>query len=367
MKSFYKNAEIHRMKVSSELQQWYAIHKRDLPWRTTKAAYRIWLSEVMLQQTRVAQGINYYLKFTLRYPVIQDMANAPLDEILKLWQGLGYYTRARNMHETAKFVVNNLNGLFPDSFEVLVKLKGIGKYTAAAVASICGREPVAVVDGNVLRVLARYYGIHEPVNSVQGRQVFEDRAFSILDRENPGIHNQAVMELGALVCLPRNPACGNCPLQMECVAYNRGIIDLLPLKSDKKAQKIRYFNYIFLHDGMHTWLNKRTGKDIWHSLYEFPMIETSGPVTCEELSSLPEWNELLGGASAIRMNAKQHRYKHQLSHQTLHCAFYIAEVGEPAAGYKKSLLKTGIDDLALFPVPRIIEKYLSDLKQEGTI
>ena len=183
----------------------------------------------------------------------------------------------------------------------LLKLKGIGKYTAAAIASISYKEPVAVVDGNVFRVLARFYGIDEPINTTQGRLVFEERAAGILDRANPDIHNQAMMELGALVCVPRNPRCDACPLEKECVARTRGIIDLLPLKSDKKQQRNRYFNYIFLHNGGNTWLSKRTGKDIWHSLYEFPLIETAGPVTREELSTLPGWNDLFG-ASEFRIN-----------------------------------------------------------------
>ncbi|MFZ0471058.1 MAG: A/G-specific adenine glycosylase, partial [Bacteroidales bacterium] len=199
------------MNVSSILQQWYAIQKRDLPWRKTGTPYLIWLSEVILQQTRVAQGIDYYLRFTSRYPHIEDMANAPLDDILKLWQGLGYYTRARNMHETAKFIVNNLNGVFPESYEGLLKLKGIGKYTAAAIASISFKEPVSVVDGNVFRVLARFYGIDAPIDTAKGRLIFEERAAGILDGANPDIHNQAVMELGALVCVPRNPLCDSCP------------------------------------------------------------------------------------------------------------------------------------------------------------
>jgi A/G-specific adenine glycosylase len=354
------------MNVSSELQQWYSIHKRDLPWRKTNSAYLIWLSEVILQQTRVAQGLDYYLKFALRYPCIRDMANAPLDDILKLWQGLGYYTRARNMHETAKFVENNLNGIFPDSYERLLKLKGIGKYTAAAIASISSREPVPVVDGNVLRVLARFYGINEPANTARGKQVFEERAAGILDRADPGNHNQAVMELGALICVPRNPRCNECPLEIECVALNRGIIDLLPIKSDKKIQRNRYFNYLFLHDGIHTWLSKRTGKDIWNSLYEFPLIETDGPVTREELYSLPGWSELLG-VSAFRVNGSPHTYKHQLTHQTLHCTFYNIDVEEPHFDYGQSLLKTEIIDLGLYPVPRLIENYLADLKQQGRI
>jgi A/G-specific adenine glycosylase len=354
------------MNVSSILQQWYAFHKRNLPWREEKSPYHIWLSEVILQQTRVAQGIDYYHKFTSRYPHIEDMANAPLDDILKLWQGLGYYTRARNMHETSKFIVNNLNGVFPGSFERLLKLRGIGKYTASAIASIVYKEPVAVLDGNVFRVLARFYGINEPVNSARGRLVFEDHAAGILDRSDPGNHNQALMELGALICVPRNPRCDDCPLATECVARTRGIIDLLPVRSDKKQQKNRYFNYIFLQSGGYTWLSKRTGRDIWHSLYEFPLIETAGPVTREELSTLPGWNDLFG-ASVFRINGSPQKYKHQLTHQTLHCTFYNIDLENPPADYGRSLFKTEISKLGLYPVPRLIENYLADLKHRGTM
>jgi A/G-specific adenine glycosylase len=366
LKSFYKIVKIYLMNVSSVLRQWYAIQKRDLPWRKTGSPYLIWLSEIILQQTRVSQGLDYYLRFTSRYPRVEDMANAPLDDILKLWQGLGYYTRARNMHETAKFIVNNLKGVFPDSFEGLLKLKGIGKYTAAAIASISYKEPVAVVDGNVYRVLARYYGIHEPINTAQGRLVFEKRAAHILDRANPDIHNQAMMELGALVCIPRNPRCEACPLERECVARSGDIIGLLPLKADKKKQRNRYFNYIFLHHGAQTWLSKRTGRDIWHSLYEFPLFETAVAVTREELYALPGWKDLLG-ASEFRIKGSPQKYKHLLTHQTLHCTFYNIEVKEPLPDFRKSFFKTEICNLGLYPVPRLIENYLADLKQQGRI
>lgn len=352
------------MNVSSELQQWYAIHKRELPWRQTRSPYLIWLSEIILQQTRVAQGIDYYLRFTSRYPSVEDLANAPLDDILKLWQGLGYYTRARNLHETAKFIVKNLDGVFPDCYERLLKLRGIGKYTAAAIASISYKEPVAVIDGNVFRVLSRFYGIHEPVNFPGGKLVFEERAAGILDRSNPDIHNQAVMELGALVCLPRNPVCSGCPLEKECVARARGIVGLLPVKADKKKQKNRYFNYIFLQSAGYTWLSKRTARDIWHSLYEFPLIETEAPVTRDELSALPGWNDLFG-SSEFRINGSPREYKHQLSHQTLHCTFYNIEVEEPRVDYGQAFFRTEISSLGLYPVPRLIENYLSDLNQQG--
>jgi len=354
------------MNVSSILQQWYAIQRRDLPWRNTGSPYLIWLSEVILQQTRVIQGLDYYHRFTLQFPRIEDLANAPLDDVLKLWQGLGYYTRARNMHETAKFVVDKLNGEFPDSYEGLLKLKGIGKYTAAAIASLAYKEPVAVVDGNVFRVLARVYGIDEPVNTARGKMVFEARAAGILDRTSPDIHNQAMMELGALVCLPRKPLCGVCPLEKECIARNRGIIGLLPLKSDKKPQRNRYFNYIFFHNDGHTWLSKRTAKDIWHSLYEFPLIETAGPVTKEDLTTIPPWNALFGAANCI-INGVPQKYKHQLTHQTLHCTFYNITVEDLPFDIGKSLFKVEISNLNHYPVPRLIENYLIYLKHQGSI
>jgi A/G-specific adenine glycosylase len=354
------------MDVSSALQQWYAIQRRDLPWRNTNSPYLIWLSEIILQQTRVNQGIDYYRKFVAQYPGINELAQAPLDEVLKLWQGLGYYTRARNMHQTAKFVADELQGIFPATYEGLLKLPGIGKYSAAAIASLAYKEPVAVVDGNVYRVLARFYGMDQPISTGPGKAAFAARASQILDPGSPDIHNQAMMELGALVCLPRNPHCGECPLTVECVARSRGITDMLPVKSDKKKVRTRYFNYFLLRYQGQTWLRKRTEKDIWHSLYELPLIETERAVTVGDLWRMPAWRDRLGDLlpdSAVIPRL----YKHQLTHQLLFCTFYYMVLSEDPHFPEHAYLQIKISDLSLYPVSRLIENYLAELKRDGLL
>jgi len=348
------------MSVSRKLQHWYELHKRDLPWRESTTPYNIWLSEIILQQTRVEQGRAYYGKFLEQYPKIEDMAAASLDEVLKLWQGLGYYTRARNMHATAKYIASELNGIFPGTYSGLLNLKGIGRYTAAAIASIAFREPVAVVDGNVLRVLSRFFGIVLPIDTRPGTEACHEKAMEILDIKKPHIHNQAVMELGALICLPKKPRCGECPLAGECFALKTGMASLIPVRSTKKLQRERYFNYLYIVHGDFTWLNKRTGRDIWHSLYEFPMIETAGPVVLTDLTATKDWGEIFGNSEVIPVGKARH-YRHQLTHQIIHCSFYqIATSDEPLCSNRQSL-KTGTGNLNRYAVPRIIEKYLADL------
>jgi A/G-specific adenine glycosylase len=351
------------MHVSEILRQWYALNKRDLPWRETCSPYHIWLSEIILQQTRVVQGLGYYNKFIGQYPRIEDLASASLDDVLKLWQGLGYYTRARNLHETAKLVATELNGVFPQTYSDLLRLKGIGKYTAAAIASFAFREPVAVVDGNVFRVLSRIFGIDLPVDTIQGKKVFYQKAAQILDQENPHIHNQAIMEFGALVCLPRNPQCQACPFSDICIALNSNKTDLLPVKSGKKPLRDRYFSYFFIISHGHTWLNKRGGRDIWHSLYEFPLIETPFRQNLDDLSALKEWHDIFGEGMVKTVSLVRY-YKHQLTHQTIHCSFYQIVVTQdpPFAGHRP--LKINACDLTRYAVPRLIEKYLADLKPE---
>jgi A/G-specific adenine glycosylase len=349
------------MTVSDTLQHWYAEHKRDLPWRKTVSPYHIWLSEIILQQTRVAQGLDFYMKFLERYPRIEDLANASLDDVLKLWQGLGYYTRARNLHQTAKLIASEMKGVFPRNFHDLLQLKGIGQYTAAAIASIAYREPVAVVDGNAFRVLSRFFGIELPFGTLRGKQAIDLLATEILDKANPDVHNQAIMELGALVCLPRNPLCGVCPLAADCMALKSGKTDLLPVKDGKKPPRDRYFNYLFLVNKGTTWLKKRSSHDIWHSLYEFPLIESSGRVIPEELFRTKEWHDMMGMTTAELIGPVMY-YKHQLTHQTLHCSFYHMTISEFPANDERALLKIGISDLDSFAVPRLIEKYLHDLK-----
>ena len=345
------------MKLSSVLAKWYHDNKRDLPWRDTTSPYHIWLSEIILQQTRVDQGLGYYRRFVAMYPEIQDLAAASADEVLKLWQGLGYYTRARNMHETAKVIVNEYNGIFPATYAGLLKLKGIGKYTAAAVASMAFNEPVAVVDGNVYRVISRIFGISDSIDSAKGKKVFELKAAELLNTAEPGTHNQALMEFGAMICLPRNPLCSECVLAGICQARISDTIRLLPVKKLKGKSKIRYFNYLFVELNGKTLLKKRNNKDIWHSLYEFPLIESTGPVTFSVLIAHPSWQAITGHISAVCEETKT--YEHKLTHQTLVCSFTRVNIKSEPRNHEYIL--ADMNDLNKFAVPRVIEKYLEDI------
>ncbi|MBL4704506.1 MAG: A/G-specific adenine glycosylase, partial [Flavobacteriales bacterium] len=258
---------------NSKIISWYTVHKRDLPWRKTKNPYKIWLSEIILQQTRIDQGTSYYLKFEAHYPTINDLANASEDEVLKDWQGLGYYSRARNLHGTAKHIVNELGGEFPNTYQEILKLKGVGDYTASAIASFCFGESEAVVDGNVYRVLSRYFGIETPIDSGKGKKEFKQLANQLICTENPSTFNQGIMEFGALQCKPKSPDCSQCPFQSSCVAYAKDKVGLLPIKEKKLKQRNRFFDYFLFLDNQQTILQQRTQKDIWQQLYEFPMIE----------------------------------------------------------------------------------------------
>jgi A/G-specific adenine glycosylase len=268
---------------SKKIVEWYQENKRNLPWRETKDPYKIWLSEVILQQTRVAQGLPYYLTFVAKYPTVQELAHAPEQEVLRVWQGLGYYTRARNLHKCAKVIAESLNGKFPDNYEALKELPGVGDYTAAAIASISFYEPVAVVDGNVYRVLARLHGIETPINSPDGRKVFCTLANTLVSTVNPDLHNQAMMEFGATFCTPQNPKCEQCPFLNCCVAAQRRLQHLLPVKLKLKKAKNRYFDYLVFKKGKSLLMKKRVEKDIWHGLYDFPLLESKKPVSLKTL------------------------------------------------------------------------------------
>jgi A/G-specific adenine glycosylase len=302
---------------------WYQRNKRDLPWRNTKDAYIIWLSEIILQQTRVEQGMPYFYRFVERYPTVSDFAAASEDEILKLWQGLGYYSRARNMHHTAQVILSDYAGRFPTHYHQLLKLKGIGEYTAAAIASFAGNEPRAAVDGNVFRVLSRYFGIDTPINSPKGKTVFTDLANQLLDQSQPGIYNQAMMEFGALQCKPQNPACEICPIQSGCQANQLGIINLLPVKLKPKKVKERYFNFIIARKNGFVLMNKRGPNDIWQNLHEFPLFETENPILAEELIQTDAFKQAFGDRVIIR--SVSDTVKHLLSHQTLFAQFIEIE------------------------------------------
>ena len=252
------------MRFSSNLILWYKQHKRDLPWRNTRDPYRIWISEIILQQTRVNQGLSYYCKLVEKYPDVHALANADEDELLRVWQGLGYYSRARNMHHTAKVVAYKMDGIFPDSYHELIKLKGIGSYTGAAISSICFNEHQTVVDGNVFRVLSRLFGVDTPINTAQGKKQFEKLAHELNDGGESGLFNQALMEFGALHCTPKQANCASCIFAAQCYASRHGKVDVLPVKEKKQKVKERFLNFFFVHDAYgNTLIQKRVMKDIW--------------------------------------------------------------------------------------------------------
>ena len=340
------------MEFSQKLINWYNQNKRDLPWRKTKNPYFVWLSEIMLQQTRVAQGLSYYLKFTETFPTVFDLAKADEETVLKLWQGLGYYSRARNLHFTSKYIANDLDGKFPNTYEEIKKLKGIGDYTASAVASICFNEPTAVVDGNVYRVLARYYGIDTPINSSKGIKEFKQLAQEILDKEHSGTFNQAIMDFGAIQCKPKKPLCLFCPFSESCVALQKGKVEVLPVKEKKIKVRKRYFNYLVVKTKSDkTILNLRQGKGIWQGLYEFPVVETTTSINYTELLASKDFQELFSEPTQISLfNEKE--IVHKLSHQHLYTKFWIVETNQTTAN---SILW---EEIFNYPVPVLIANFL---------
>ena len=337
----------------NSLIYWYLQHKRDLPWRNTTNPYHIWLSEIMLQQTRVAQGMPYFLSFTTAFPTIFDLAKANEEQVLKLWQGLGYYSRARNLHKTAQYVAFDLNGQFPDNYVDLLKLKGVGEYTAAAIASFSYNEVVPVVDGNVFRVLSRYFDIETDISQASAKKEFTALAFELIPNDNPAIFNQAIMEFGALQCVPKNPDCNKCIFNDSCLALQKKKVDSLPVKSKKLKVKNRYFNYIVAEDEkQHTIIQKRTHKGIWHNLYEFPLIETEKEEDIDYISNeittkLFKQNSML---SILEHNKKS--IIHKLSHQHLYIKFWSIKI--------KGKIDNGIstEDLRTFPFPIVIHNFI---------
>ena len=342
------------MKFSNHLVDWYLHNKRSLPWRTTKNPYYIWLSEIILQQTRIDQGMAYYFKFITQFPSIFDLAAASEETVLKLWQGLGYYSRARNLHFSAKYIVNELNGAFPSNYKDLLKLKGVGDYTASAVASICFNEPTAVVDGNVYRVLARYFGIDTPINTSKGIKEFKLLAQELINTKIPGTHNQAIMEFGAIQCKPQNPDCNKCPLNNSCVALSKNIIRQLPVKENKLKVRKRYFNYLVIQTKNNkTQLVKRE-KGIWQNMYQFPLIETNKPINQQELIEHTTFNELFNTKNVtIKLHTKIVK-PHKLSHQHIYTKFWIIKTPN-SLNFRHSW-----NDIKKYPVPVLIDNFLNE-------
>lgn len=451
---FIKNNGLFALRLLA----WYRIHKRELPWRETTDPYRIWISEIILQQTRVVQGWNYFNKFIQRFPTVAALASAHEDEVMTCWQGLGYYSRARNLHAAAKQIMEQFNGAFPVCYEDVLSLKGIGAYTAAAICSFAYRAPYAVVDGNVYRVLSRIFGIPLPIDGKQAKVFFTTLASRLLDKASPDDYNQAIMDFGATQCLPQSPDCSCCPFNMECVALKENRIDSLPVKKGKPTVKPRYFNYFHIHyipsqtnnlqtdtsgtetnnlqtDPFRTETNvlqtdtfdtgtsvlqtdpfragtndlqtdtlsartdtfkeesiqnekaghptdpflsdkkmnftllyKRTGKDIWQNLYEFPLIETEKPVSWEELTAKTEYRELVSGIESVRLLSRTPMPKHLLSHRIIHAVFYEMEWNngneekqnrsEKEIFSKPTYLIIPENQLTSYPVSRLTELYL---------
>lgn len=335
------------------LTDWYSIHKRDLPWRKTKNPYHIWLSEIILQQTQIKQGLPYYENFIINFPSVFDLAKAKEETVLKLWQGLGYYSRARNLHYTAKHIVDEFNGVFPTSYKELLKLKGIGDYTASAIASICFEESTAVVDGNVYRLLSRYFGIETPINSTEGIKEFKNLAQQLLPKKNIGDYNQSLMEFGSRQCKPKNPNCNVCPLHKKCTALELNKIEMLPVKLKKLKITKKHFNFlVFISEDRRTILKQRIGKGIWQNLYQFPLVETNEDLKERDFSENKTIIKFLNKKPYTVALYNKKTIIHKLSHQHLYTKFWIIKVSKlPEKGVAISKLKT-------FPVPILISKFL---------
>jgi len=340
--------------LSTLLSEWYEVHQRDLPWRRFPDPYTVWVSEIILQQTRVEQGLPYYFAILERFPDVRVLAEAPLDDLLKLWQGLGYYSRARNMHTAAKQIVNELGGTFPKNYVTLLKLKGVGEYTAAAISSIVYGEARAVVDGNVFRVLSRLFNIDTPINSTEGKRIFSSLAAELLDKEHPSRHNQAIMEFGALHCVPVRPDCGTCTLSEHCLGLAAGRVAELPVKSRGAAKQERFFLYLVPTDGQHTWLQQRLEKDIWQNLWEFPLLETSKAMTLEKIMQEPLWRTWFGTTFTF---GNPLYFKHILSHRIIHATFLPVRI-QQTDSIPTSWTKVPLDQLDAYAVSRMTENYL---------
>jgi A/G-specific adenine glycosylase len=345
------------MNFNDELLNWYQNNKRDLPWRYTTDAYIIWLSEIILQQTRVEQGMPYFNRFFEKYPTVTDFAAASEDDILKLWQGLGYYSRGRNMLKTARLVQDQYNGKFPQSYEQLIKLTGIGEYTAAAISSFSSDEARAVVDGNVYRVLARYLGIDEPINSTKGKKLFQETANDFLNRELPGMHNQAMMEFGAVICKPKNPACSVCPVRAGCYAFTHNAINSLPVKLNKVRVRERYFNYFLITDGDNVLVNKREQTDIWANMYDLPSIETTALLPPTELFNHPDVTEYFG--SDLKIAEISQLKKHVLTHQRLYVRMVTLQ-SQPIK-FKENWVFVTTTNLKNLAIPKIIFIFIKNI------
>ncbi|MFZ6664286.1 A/G-specific adenine glycosylase [Peijinzhouia sedimentorum] len=339
---------------------WYLANKRDLPWRNTKDPYKIWLSEIILQQTRVAQGLPYYEAFVEKFPSIDKLATADENEVLRLWQGLGYYSRARNLHACAKHIHHELKNNFPENYQELIKLKGVGPYTAAAIASFAFKEPVAVVDGNVMRVIARFFGIYDDIAENSTQTTIREICKRLISTEHPDLFNQAIMEFGALHCKPNQPLCGICPFAGGCFAYENLAQKELPVKRNKVKVKNRYFHYFIWQKGSHIYMNKRPKGDIWEGLYDLPMIEANNRMDLESLKNYANNSDLF--KNSIIFKSEMPEVKHVLSHQVIYAKFFLVDIENEETLLKEPLGDAGFfstDEIESLPKPVLIKNFLN--------
>lgn len=348
---------------AERILNWYKENGRDLPWRHTSDPYKIWVSEIMLQQTRVDQAHDYYIRFLERFPDVDALAAAAGDEVMKYWQGLGYYSRARNMHSAAIHMA--AAGGFPDSYEGVRALKGVGDYTAAAICSFAYGMPYAVVDGNVYRILARWLGVRDPIDSHKGKKLFASFARELLCRECPAEYNQAIMDFGAIQCVPVAPACETCPLSSSCVAFKTHTVDVLPVKKGKGSTIPRFFNYLYIHSDTHVFLHKRERGDIWQGLYEFPLIETSSELTEEQLLLMPECRKILDSCVDPCRIAVFPKIRHVLTHRHIYATCYDFSIsGE--RGIEDLYQKIPTENIDKFPVSRLISRFFTLILKQNT-
>ncbi len=344
---------------TKKLLDWFEKNDRPLPWKGEKNPYYIWLSEIILQQTRVEQGLPYFERFKATFPTVHDLANAPSDKVMKLWEGLGYYSRARNLHFTAKFISSELKGVFPNTHAAILDLKGVGPYTAAAIASFAFGLPHAVVDGNVFRVLSRIFGIETPIDTTIGKKEFNQLADILLEKKQPGVYNQAIMDFGATQCVPANPNCGVCPMQKKCTASEKNLINVLPIKSKKIKKRDRFFNYLVCRRADIVILNKRTQKDIWLNLYDFPLVETQKLLDEEELRQNEVFQKIVGNTSfTIKKVSKP--FKQLLTHQKIVANFWEIELKSALLTNDSHFFEVKQKNINNFAFPKIVDLYFKD-------
>jgi A/G-specific adenine glycosylase len=344
---------------TNHLMEWFAQNHRPLPWKGEKNPYFVWLSEIILQQTRVEQGLPYFERFKAKYPTVTDLANAPEDEVMKLWEGLGYYSRARNLHFTAKMIAHDMDGKFPDTYDEILKLKGVGTYTAAAIASFAYDLPHAVVDGNVYRVLARVFGIETAIDSTVGKKEFAALAQQLIEEKRAADYNQAIMDFGATHCTPKNPKCKICPMAAECFAFQNKKIADLPFKEKKVKKRDRFFNYFIFNQNGIVYIQKRTEKDIWQNLYEFPILETTKIIDEEDLFKMKTW-QMWTSVSDCKIEKISKPYKQLLTHQKIVAQFWEIEITGELLLTNAAIMTVKRENLTKFAFPKVIDTYLKD-------